>query len=331
MPSDYLNDGPSPVQARLIDAHAAILGQAEPNDRFFNHAVLCQTSLPYRTKAGQRAWHRTQGKVSLHLQAGYAPSSPGGHEMEPVPLPAGPRARLVLIHIMSQAVLKQDPVVTLDDEHGNNSLTAFAKQLELDTNGKTLRRLREQLRRLAACQVRLVQPDRATGSTEVMQGHFVSRLQVFMPSHPGQRVLWPSFIELDHDFFESLTKHAVPLDPRALSSLKHSSSCLDTYQWLAQRLYRIRKRGGQLISWRALHQQLGGGTKHAGAWRQDFLGVHKRKVKTEGLQGTLPKVLHVYPAAREAIEITPKGLILRQAAPPIPQWGRVQKRRLEAL
>ena len=324
MLKDSVDGEPTAVQGALIDAHSAMLRQVEPNSRAYNHAVLCQTSLPYRTKKGQRAWVRKQGRVALHLQAGYASSRPGSVDLEPVELPAGPRARLVLIHIMSEAVLNQSPLVQLDD-----SLTAFARKLGLSTKGANIKSLREQLRRLSACSVRLVMPERIDGelSTRVVQGHFVEDLQVFTPSEPGQRCFWPSYLTLGGRFFESLLSHAVPLDPRALASLKHSSSALDTYQWLSQRLYKIPTGRQVLIPWKALHAQLGGNTRHLGAWKQDFLGTHKRRTKSEGLHGTLPKVLYVYRAAAEAVQITPKGLYLRQAEPPVPRWGHAQQRR----
>src|SRR4051812_43702144 len=45
-----------------------------------------------------------------------------------------------------------------------------------------------------------------------------------------------SVVRLDADYFDSLTKHAVPLDSRAVAALAHSALDLDVYTWLAQRL-----------------------------------------------------------------------------------------------
>lgn len=312
MPTRRVDDEPTPVQDRLIGAHFQMLESPEPGERAYNHAVFCQASLPYRVKKDQRVWERDVGGTTLHLQAGYAPVRVGGR-MEPVALPCGPRARLVFIHVMTEAVMNQSPVVQLDD-----SLTAFVKSLGVDPNGRNIRAMRDQLQRLASTTFRIVL--RRPGSTEVVQGHLVDRFEVFAPAEPGQRVLWPSYVQLSDSFYQSLVQHAVPLDPRALGALKHSATALDTYQWLAQRLWRVR---GQTkpISWKALHAQLGGNSKRWATWKQQWLG------KKPGMAGALPQVLQVYPAAREAIEVTEEGLILRNAEPPIPRFGRAQQKR----
>jgi Plasmid encoded RepA protein len=46
-------------------------------------------------------------------------------------------------------------------------------------------------------------------------------------------------LRLSLDYYESLTRFAVPLDERALAALAHSATALDIYCWLAQRLHRI--------------------------------------------------------------------------------------------
>lgn len=312
MPTNGLDDGPTSVQNRLIGARFKLIEQVEPNEHAFNHAVFCQASLPYRARKDQRVWQRKVGRTTLHLQAGYAPLRVGG-DLKAVPLPSGPRARLVFIHVMTQAVLSQNPRIQLDD-----SLTAFVKSLGIAPTGRNIRSLRDQLQRLASATFRIVLS--RPGATEVVQGHLVDRFEVFAPAEPGQRVLWPSYVQLSDLFYESLVSHAVPLDPRALGALKHSASALDTYQWLAQRLWRVR---GQTrpISWKMLHAQLGGNTANAKAWKREWLG------RKRGREGTLPQVLQVYPAAREAIEVTEDGLVLRQAEPPVPRFGRAQQRR----
>ena len=57
------------------------------------------------------------------------------------------------------------------------------------------------------------------------------------------------------DYFESLTRHAVPLDERAIAALAHSAMALDVYCWLAQRLHRIPEGKPQFVPWAALFEQ----------------------------------------------------------------------------
>ena len=295
---------------RALDARIDLLRDPEPEAASYNHSVLCQTSLPYRNPGDTCfVWSRKQGQASLQVEAGYSANSPTSPDLVRVGLPYGPRARLVLIHIMTRAVLTRCRTVELDD-----SLTAFARSLQLSTTGRNIRSLRDQLRRLAACSVRLSMV--TSHGVEILHTPIVSRLQVFTPVAPRQRVLWPSTVTLSEEFYQSLLSHAVPLDPRALAALKHSSSALDCYQWLAQRLCRVSSRG-QFISWSAMHGQLGGNAKHLGAWKRDFIGTSKRR-------GTLPQVLFVYPSATKSVDITDEGLVLRWAAPPVPKFGKVQ-------
>ena len=46
-------------------------------------------------------------------------------------------------------------------------------------------------------------------------------------------------VRLSQDYFESLQKHAVSLDERAVTALAHSAMGLDVYTWLAQRVHRV--------------------------------------------------------------------------------------------
>ena len=289
---------PTPVEERRIAAHSAIL-QESPLKRQFLHSFFCQTSLPYRVTEHQRSWHRKAGNLELHIHAGVAPE---GGEMVKVPLPCGPKARLLLIHIMTEAVVTGSRRISLQ-----NNLTRFAKSIGMDTNGRSLRQLRDQLQRLAACSLHFVK--RTGRRTKVVQGKLMDSYEVFHIERRARR--WCSELLLSEAFYNSLVHHAVPLDPRALGALKHSASCLDTYLWLAQRLYHIET--PTTIPWATLHAQLGGGSVRWATWKQGWLGKGKSA-------GTLPQVLEVYPQAKHSVVATDKGLLLRHAPPPVARF-----------
>jgi hypothetical protein len=80
-------------------------------------------------------------------------------------------------------------------------------------------------------------------------------------------------VRLSTDYFESLSRHAVPLDERAVAALAHSAAALDVYAWLAQRLHRIPQGRPQFIPWPALHEQFGQGFTRLRAFREHFLDV----------------------------------------------------------
>jgi hypothetical protein len=114
--------------------------------------------------------------------------------------------------------------------------------------------------------------------------------------------LWPSTVRLSLDYFESLQRHAVPLDERAVAALSHSAVGLDIYAWLAQRLHRVDPSKPAFIPWSALKEQFG----HQYGRMDNFKRVFRQ---------TLGMVLTQYRAAR--IELDGRGITLRNSSPPI--------------
>jgi len=72
---------------------------------------------------------------------------------------------------------------------------------------------------------------------------------IFGFDNPQQRMLWLSQITLSARYFESLQKHAVPFDHRAVAALANSAMPRDVYSLLAQRLRRIAETKPQFIAW----------------------------------------------------------------------------------
>ena len=60
----------SPVKMRMIES-SEIIRDAQPEEIAYQHSVLCQTSLPYRSTT-QRRWEAQNGNVMLLIQAGEA-------------------------------------------------------------------------------------------------------------------------------------------------------------------------------------------------------------------------------------------------------------------
>ena len=50
-------------------------------------------------------------------------------------------------------------------------------------------------------------------------------------------------------FFESLMKHAVPLNLAAVARLSHNAMALDGYTWLANRLHRVDPNKPAFVPW----------------------------------------------------------------------------------
>src|SRR5579859_1526190 len=214
-------------QQRLLDASVSIR-QTPPERIDFLHSIQCQCGIPYKNPGdGVLEWDRRQGNASLRLEAGSA-IDPRTGEFVRLGLPYGEKPRLVLIHLATEAVRTGSPVVDVEE-----SMTAFAKSLGLETNGQQLRALKDQLARLASSTVRMgvIEEGRAVQ----VNTQFVSAFDLWFPKQADQRVLWPSTVRLSEEYFQSLGQHAVPLDHRAVGALASSSMALDIYVWLAQR------------------------------------------------------------------------------------------------
>ena len=241
---------PSRVQQRLIRSAVEIEAD-DPDAILFQHTVFCQTGLPYRNPGDVvRIWMRKQGAARLEVEAGRA-FSPGADEFVDVGLPFGPKPRLILVYLNAEALRTSSPEIEVED-----SLTAFVKRLGFVSKGRNMLIIKDQLARLSAAEIRLAVAY-GTAQARQVQAHIVSGFDLWFPKDDRQRVLWPSTVRLSLDYFESLQRHAVPLDERAVAALSHSAMALDIYAWLAQRLHRVRPGKPAFIPWTALKEQFG--------------------------------------------------------------------------
>jgi hypothetical protein len=281
-------------QAKLLDASSAI--RSDPPDRIdFLHSIQCQCGIPYNNPGEHvREWDRRQGVALMRIEAGSA-LNPSTGEFVKLGLPYGEKPRLVLIHLASEAVRNSSAVVDVED-----SMTGFAKSLGVEPNGQQLKSLKDQLARLAASTVRMGIMEE--GRAVQVNTQIVSAFDLWFPKQADQRVLWPSTVRLSEEYFQSLGKHAVPLDHRAVAVLASSSMALDVYVWLAQRLHRVPSGKPQFIPWTAVHEQFGQGFARVRDFRRRFLQ-------------TLTHVKSAYPSAR--VSADERGLSLEHSAPPV--------------
>ena len=286
---------PSRVQQRLIRSAVEIEAD-DPDAILFQHTVFCQTGLPYRNPGDVvRIWMRKQGTARLEVEAGRA-FSPGADEFVDVGLPFGPKPRLILVYLNAEALRTGSPEIEVED-----SLTAFVKRLGFVSKGRNMLIIKDQLARLSAAEIRLAVAY-GTAQARQVQAHIVSGFDLWFPKDERQRVLWPSTVRLSLDYFESLQRHAVPLDERAVAALSHSAMALDIYAWLAQRLHRVRPGKPTFIPWTALKEQFG--------WHYGRMDNFKRVFRQ-----TLDTVLSQYHGAR--LELDDRGMALRNSPPPV--------------
>ena len=312
-PEDKTNDKKPPkltlIQKRAVKTSVDI-SLSPPEDIAYQHTVFCQTCLPYRDPGDEvREWRRQQGRVFLLIEAGQA-YHPEQQDFVKVGLPFGPKARLILAHLNSEALKQSSPVVQVED-----SFTAFVRRIQdpfkagRTPTGPEIRKFKDQLVCLSAATIRLA----VNADTRTLQvnSQIIGAFELWSGKDERQRIPWPSTIRLSEDYFASLLKHAVPLDERALAALSHSAMALDIYTWLAQRLHRVKPGRPQFVSWAALQDQFGQGYSERRYFRRDFIN-------------TLRLVHGQYQSAR--FELGAKGMTLFHSLPPVPPRGFVVKK-----
>jgi hypothetical protein len=287
---------PGAAIQRLFNEMPVVIDSDTDETILYQHSVLCQTCLPYRDPGAVRLWQRKNGIARLEVQAGRAYDG-SKDDFVDVGLPFGPKPRLALFHLNAEALRTQSPTIELDD-----SLTAFVKRtLGLDPKGRNIRTVKDQLTRLSAADFRfgMVGPE---GQSITLKGSVIDGFELWTARDPHQRVLWPTTVQFSPRYFESLMKHAVPLNETAVARLSHSAMALDIYTWLAQRLHRVPDRKSVLVPWTSLHEQFGHGYERIRDFRRVF--AH-----------TLRQVKLVYPEAK--FELDEAGMKLWHSRPPV--------------
>lgn len=283
------------IRRRIIKSAVEIEAD-DPEAIVYQHSVLAQICLPYRDPGdAERRWKRSQGAAHLEIEAGRA-FDPAVGDFVDVGLPHGPKPRLILAHLNASALRTSSPEIEVE-----HSLSAFAGRIGLCRDGRSIRTLREQLTRLTTATIRLALAVPGAPARQVQGSLLADELELWPPA-PGHRVPWASSVTLSAKYFDSLTRHAVPLDERAVAALSHSAMGLDIYCWLAQRLHRIDPGKPAFITWTALQEQFGWHYAATFKFRQVF-------------RQTLDLVHGVYRGAR--IELDSRGMTLRHSPPPV--------------
>lgn len=230
----FENEPPSPADVRHI------------------HSVLAICGLPYdRQPLDVREFERVQGNMAIDISAGSV-RDPDGNKIQQ-PLPFGPKARLILMHLCSEAVRQKSATIEIAD-----SLTGFIRDMGFsDSGGKKgpLTAFKQQINALAACTIRMSVWNGEHSKTKTFSP--IEEIDLWLPTDPNQRILWPSTVTFSPIMFESLQRHALPVNTKAVRAFAGSARKLDLYFWLGWRVHNI---GSPLhISWEAMRKQFGMG------------------------------------------------------------------------
>lgn len=272
---------------------------ATPADLRHIHSVIAVCGMPYdRPPPDVRRFEKRQGNMSLVIQAGELTGK--DKEWVPQPLPYGPKPRLIMIYLCSEAIRQKSPTIEIAD-----SLSGFIRDMGFPvTGGKkgTLHAFKEQLNALAACDMKIGVWDGEGQTARTRRITPFESIDVWLPRYatPDQPSFWPDTVTFNDVFYKSLDRHALPVSAHVIRAFAGSSRKLDLYTWVGYRLHNLD--ATLYVSWNALREQFGGSFSRSRAFRAQFaqdLG-HLKEV--------LPKI---------PVRVSEEGLILDPADPSV--------------
>lgn len=244
----------------VVNRHDALNGVAskQRSSRIgFLHSAHCQVGLP-RSPTTERTFERRNGRIRMLMTGG-----------DSHPLPFGIIPRLLLMHLSTDAVRRKNAVITLGDSVRELLMTLGMSSTGGGRGGYAA--LQQQLTALAACRFEIdMQWD---GRVERLEGRLlehVSELDAAAASPDETRQVTAV---LSGAYFESLMRHAVPVDLDALRSMRRSALSFDVYVWLVRRLSRVDDGEKLRLSWQNLRDQFGQEYGDPRNFKQAFRGA----------------------------------------------------------
>lgn len=246
-------EGLSPEASEPDDETREIISYVivDSADVTFTHSLFVQCFLPVRSlPAAERRWQVNHGQASMVIQPGILVDPRRSQHYEDRAIPAGAKARLLMAYINDQAIRTGRPEIDM-----GRSLREFMTRNRVPIGGKNGREVIEQAKNIAAARITFGM----WGEGEVRQRNasIARDLSFWIERDPSQGTLWQPTITLSQEYMETLSRHRVPLNFRALVGLQASPRAMDVYCWLAYRLRTVR--ASTKIPYKALHEVFGRG------------------------------------------------------------------------
>lgn len=269
-----------------------ISGGVQSDDlRSYAYAAWAHAGLPRRDLKDPTArWTVSTDYASLTVSPGMRRVTEGG-EPEPIGVPFGAYARLVLLDWQSEAIRNNSRQV-----HIGNSMSHALSRMGLPHGSESMRMLQDQVERLAVCTIAF---SLENGGRGLYLNQPVVEAAEYSYGRGNKRFI--ESVLLSHGYYEQLMRNPVVLDPSAITDLRDSPTALDIYTWLAWRLPALKHE--IRIGWIALKAQLGGGATLMKNFKPHFR----------------TSLLAAHAVYRDAsLELTDEGLTLRPSPPPMP-------------
>lgn len=271
----------SKVDRRVLNLATAFLGE-ESSEIAYTHPGMCLTVLPHRATTPDEIWSRASIHASLEIHP--LRDSAGIYHG----VPYGPKARLMLLFLQSEALKTRSRFVEL-----GRSMRQWLLSMGVRDCGTNYKVVADQAERIENCVLRFRYQGKEGENRwqdSIVRGSFRPFAEDGIAA-----------VELSEGFYEALTRHPVPICESAIRLLADTCMPLDIYLWLAYRLHSLDQL--KVVSWEALHLQFGANTR---------LLKHFKPRFTRDLEVATA----VYPDA--GVELTEAGIRLRPSPPPVP-------------
>ena len=234
------------------------------------HSVLCQVGLP-RSETKSLTFERTNGSASLLIEAGKLWN---GSTWVQQPLPCGTRPRLALVHVSSEAVRSQSPVVEI-----GGSVREFLIRLGVDTGGREYATFAKQMRALSACRMSL-----GFGS-ETIDAKPIERFNAWTDNEGRRELHSPGVIELNSEVLCVIDRVRGSARRTRPVRFEAQCPCARCIYLAGAQAPQGKELTGERVTWKNLRDQFG----------QEYSDPKNFKRK---MVSTLRSVLAVYPDAR---------------------------------
>jgi hypothetical protein len=171
---------------RLVEIAAEAMGD-DRQCEVFSHPGLCLTFLPHRQRPADEVWERTSGPWTLTVQ----PLHRHGGRLG---VPYGPKARLIVLFLQTEAILTNSRVIEL-----GRSMRSWLTLMGVSVGGKTYREVRAQAQRIE--QAHLTVAYKGERATAVWQDSLVRGSLCPHVEDDGVHT-----VELSESFFRAVTQ-----------------------------------------------------------------------------------------------------------------------------
>ena len=279
---------------RIADtASDAIIREHErAYDPGYTYSAWCLAGLPHREHPIGEDWLIATDYAQLLVRPGVRVRDDGTRE--PLAVPSGTIARLLLIDLQSEAL----ETGRRDIELGANP-QRLIDRLGLTRGGPVSKKIVDHLERLCRCSLdfKFGTDQRALFINErIIDAFEFSRAVDPRAKRPVPMV---ERLRLSQAFYDELQRYPIPVDRAAIRDIQTSPRAIDIYLWLAFRLPALKAETP--VSWSALWRQFG---------RERLLRTFRAEFKEP-----LALALAAYKAAR--VEVGERGLVLLPSPAPV--------------